>query len=241
MSNLDKYGIGNQPPSIKTDSRPVYMEQLNHLVGKINELANVIANNLSNKVDKEEGKELSQENFTTLLKTLYEDNLDNNNVLEERVPPRLLPQSAFVEIPYSEVDNITITAVSTNVDGEEIIVEFVDPEDVSQAISVSYDSETNTVIISHATDVNGDISTLAGNLVTAINTDEVVGLIIQASMDEAGTVDFVGIENLDNWIPGIECKKNYLFVIDTGLALAVNDCNGVDNVIEDFKFINFTS
>jgi hypothetical protein len=227
MEELQKYGVGNQPATIKIDSRPVYMEHLNHLVKSINR----VAGNLKNEI------------FPNTLQQTYDNIVSNNNVLEERIPPRLLPQHAYTEVPYGEGnDKLTIYAVTPTSSGNDTLVVFVDPEmGVFNNIDVSYNITTKTVTILHATDENGDISTLAGNLVTAINTNETVGLIIQAAVQGAGTIDFVGTVQLEGWVSGIVCKKNYLFATDTSLILAVKECNGIDNEVGDFRHISFNS
>jgi hypothetical protein len=147
--------------------------------------------------------------------------------------PNLLPTAAKVVALYETTKEFTITAVDPTPAGEGIIIKFVDPEDVSQSLSVSL--VEGEIIISHATDVTGEISTLAGNLETAINEHAEVGLLVQAAMGDAGTMDFVGQVVTAGHAPGIECKAGHIFSDGNDLYIALNDVDGQANETTDFK------
>ncbi len=148
---------------------------------------------------------------------------------------KLVHVAAKAWVPYGVDDTFTITAVDVSPAGEAIEIEFVDPEDISQALSVSL--VEGVIIVSHATDENGDISTLAGNLETAINQHAEVGLIIQSAMGEAGTVDFVGAVITENYQIGVIAKAGKLLSDTTNLYLVLNDVDGTTNATTDFKKI----
>ena len=147
--------------------------------------------------------------------------------------PNLLPTAAKVVALYDTDKEFTITAVDTSPAGEGIVIKFVDPEDISQALAVSL--VEGEIIISHATDVEGDISTLAGNLETAINQHAEVGLLVQSAMGEAGTMDFVGEVVTDGHAPGRVCKAGDMFTDGNFIFVALNDVDGLANETTDFK------
>lgn len=230
---IKEWRRGNEEPTPK-DSRPVYFEDINILRKEINRIYNIATAAITqvddDKVDKAAGKELSDNNYTDALLAL-------TGAADIVDLPKLLPVNAYVDVPYDVAENFRITAVSTDIDGELIDVEFVDPEDINQALAVSYDAELNIVTISHATDETGAISTAAGNLVTAINTDVEVGAIVQSEMGEAGTVDFVGTVSLDDYEYGKICKAGELFSDGNHLFIALVATDGVANETTDFKKI----
>ncbi len=249
------------------------------------------------KIDKVDGKVLSDNNYTDALKALTGAALvvDSAN---------LLPQKAYNIITYPTGQEFLITAVTPGIEGEDIIIEFVNPNDVSQTLVVSYDDVTKTVTIVHATgagteivitDIDGDgslaiatsvghglttnrklkitgtpsydgvyditvvspdvfsfahtsettdesgtgttvdITTLAGNLETALNTDVDVSAVIVATMDGAGTIDFEGSIQLDNYTLGRICKAGELFSDGTSLYIALVATDGSINETTDFK------
>lgn len=164
---------------------------------------------------------------------------ENANVLEIREPLRLLPEHAKVVVEYDTTEEFVFTAVDPSIEGEDIIVGFVDPDDVDQdiAITVTWDdlAKVNIIEISHSTDAEGNIDTAAGTLETAINTDEDANDLVVASMGEAGTIDFVGSLQLEGWVSGIVCKEGFMFTDKNDLVIAINDCDGIANEATDFK------
>jgi hypothetical protein len=251
------------------------------------------------KVDKVEGKELSDNNYTDALKALTGAALVVDSV-------NLLPKNANNIITYPTGQEFLITAVAPGVEGEDIIIEFVNPNDVNQTLAVSYDDITKTVTVLHSTgagtaivvtDIDGDgslaiatsvghglttgrkvkitgttsyngvyditvvspdvfsfehasettdesgtgttidITTLAGSLETALNTDGEIGAVIVATMDGAGTIDFEGSIQLDNYALGRICKAGELFSDGTSLYIALVATDGSTNEATDFKKI----
>lgn len=148
---------------------------------------------------------------------------------------QLLPVAAKVAVTYAVDQDFTITAVDKTSAGNGIAISFVDPEDVSQALAVSL--VEGVVVISHATDETGAITTAAGTLETAINEDVEVGAVVQAAMGDAGVMDFVGDVATDGQSNGIACKKGHLFSDESFLYLALNDVDGETNESTDFKKI----
>jgi hypothetical protein len=146
---------------------------------------------------------------------------------------QLLPIAAKVAVTYAVDQAFTITAVDKTSAGNGIAISFVDPEDVSQALAVSL--VEGVVVISHATDETGAITTAAGTLETTINEDVEVGAVVQAAMGDAGVMDFVGDVATAGQSNGIACKKGYLFSDESFLYLALNDVDGETNESADFK------
>lgn len=226
---LNKLREGNSPPRSK-DPRPVYVDDINKIIAELNAGLAARGAEISSKVTSVEGKDLSTNDYTDEDKALTgaADIVETVN---------LTPTKAYVEVTYDTDQTFTITAVSTDIGGEDIQVAFVDPEDVSQSLAVSYDAETNIVTISHATDEIGAITTAAGSLVTAINEDEIVGLIIQSAMGNAGIIDYTGTVQLDNYEYGRVCKVGEIFSDSTNLYIALTSTDGVTNETTDFKKI----
>jgi len=87
------------------------------------------------------------DNFDTLkeviddIETDFQTELAEKNVLVEVDANKILSPKASAVVDYGGED-FTITAVSKDVDGEDIIVEFVDPEAVDQTLAVAYDEPT---------------------------------------------------------------------------------------------------
>lgn len=146
---------------------------------------------------------------------------------------QILPTAAFVEVIYDTTKTFTIEAIDTTSAGNNIQISFVDPEDVDQALAVSV--VEGVIIISHATDALGEISTLAGNLETAINEHAEAGLLVEATMGEAGTMDFVGDVATAGHTLGIVCKKGKLLSDSAFLYLCIADTDGETNQTTDFK------
>ena len=147
--------------------------------------------------------------------------------------PNLVPTAANVEALYDTDKVFTITAVDPTPAGEGIVIKFVDPEDIDQALDVSL--VEGEIIISHLTDGTGQISTLAGSLETAINEHAEVGLLVQATMGMAGTMDFVGQVVTAGHAPGIVCKAGHIFSDGNDIYIALNDVDGLANETTDFK------
>jgi hypothetical protein len=259
----------------------------------------LIAEDITTKVDKIEGKELSDNNYTDVLKALTGAALvvDSAN---------LLPQKAYVAITYPTDQEFVITAVTPGVEGEDISIEFVNPNDVSQTLAVSYDDVTKTVTVLHSTgagteititDIDGDgslaiatsvghglttgrkvkitgstsydgvyeitvvspdvfsfehvgittdesgtgttidITTTAGSLETALNTDVDVSAVITSVMGDAGNIDFEGSVQLSNYVLGRVAKIGEMFLDATTLYIANVPTNGTTNQLSDFKTI----
>lgn len=242
MSNeIKEWRKGNAEPTPK-DPRPVYFQDVEILRKEVNRLSAIleasvttldgeVEDNLATKVDKVVGKELSDNNFTNALMAL-------TGAADIVVSPDLMPLKAFVQIPYGVgADVFTIEAVTSGPEGEDISVVFVNPDDISQALDVSYDAETYTVTVSHATDGTGVISTAAGNLVTALNTDVDTSAVILASMENAGDVTFVGTETLGGYVYGRVCKEGEIFSNGAFLFIALTATDGIANETTDFKKI----
>ncbi len=194
----------------------------------------------------EESKKLLS-NFQTLVASIadkipvaYKANYDEAYASIGTIPVitdfNILPVAAHIEIPYEgDTTVFTITALDKSIAGEDINIEFVDPEDISQDLAISYVEETNTIVISHATDVNGDISTMAGSLETAINDDVVVNLLVVSTMGDAGTVDYVGTVALTDWESGIVATAGDIFTDETSIYIVLNTVDGITNETTDFK------
>jgi len=194
----------------------------------------------------EESKKLLS-NFQTLVASIadkiplaYKTNYDEAYASIGTIPVvtdlNILPVAAYIEIPYeSDTTVFTITALDKSVVGEDINIEFVDPEDISQDLAISYVEATNTVVITHATDETGAITTAAGSLETAINDDVVVNLLVEASMGDAGTVDYVGTTSLTDWESGIVATAGDIFTDETSIYIVLNTVDGVANETTDFK------
>lgn len=223
---LNKIRQGNMPPSPK-DPRPVYAEDINKLI----EEGNVA---LFSKVDKETGKGLSTNDYTDEDKAL-------TGAVDIVATANLVPTKAYAEVTYDTDKTFTITAVSTDIDGEDIQVTFVDPEDISQALAISYDAETTIVTVSHSTDETGAINTSSDALETLINGDETVGAIVQSLGEADATIDFTGTVQLDNYAYGKIAKEGELFSDGTNLYIALSATDGVTNETTDFKKIVLAS
>jgi len=230
---LNKLREGNSPPRSK-DPRPVYVDDINKIITELNVGLAARDTEIASKVTSVEGKDLSTNDYTDEDKALT----GAAAIVESA---NLTPTKAYAEVTYDTNQTLTITAVSTDIDGEDIQVAFVDPEDVSQSLAVSYDAETNIVTISHATNETGVITTAAGSLVTAINEDEVVGLIIQSAMGNAGIIDYTGTVQLDNYEYGRICKVGEIFSDGTNLYIALTATDGVTNETTDFRKIVLAS
>lgn len=155
---------------------------------------------------------------------------------ERKIPVgsvQLLPDAASVQVPYGVDQNFTISAVDKTPAGNGIVISFVDPEDVSQALAVSL--VEGVVVVSHATDEASVISTLAGSLETAINEHVEAGAIVQSAMGDAGVVDFVGDVTTAGQSNGIACSKGNLFSDGDFLYLALVDVDGETSESTDFK------
>lgn len=209
---LNRIKQGNMPPLPK-DPRPVYVEDINKLVGDINKVI---------------------EEFNVALYT-KEDKVEGAAAIVESA--NLIPTKAYTEVTYATDQTFTITAVSTDIDGENIQVAFVDPEEASQSLAVSYDAETNIVTVSHATGETGEITTAAGSLNTLINEDVTVGAVVQSAMEGAGIIDYTGTVQLGDYEYGRICKVGELFSDSTNLYIALTATDGVTNETTDFKKI----
>lgn len=165
---LNRIKQGNMPPSPK-DPRPVYVEDINKLVGDINKVI---------------------EEFNVALYT-KEDKVAGAAAIVESA--NLIPTKAYTEVTYATDQTFTITAVSTDIDGENIIVTFVNPLDVSQSLSVTYDSESNLVTITH--------STSAGTELTITNIDgtgtEATATCVEHGLSDGDYVKITGTTSYD--------------------------------------------
>lgn len=226
---LNRIKQGNMPPLPK-DPRPVYVEDINKLVGDINKVIEEFNVALYTKEDKVEGKGFSTNDYTDEDKALT----GAAAIVESA---NLIPTKAYTEVTYATDQTFTITAVSTDIDGENIQVAFVDPEEASQSLAVSYDAETNIVTVSHATGETGEITTAAGSLSTLINEDVTVGAVVQSAMEGAGIIDYTGTVQLGDYEYGRICKVGELFSDSTNLYIALTATDGVTNETTDFKKI----
>lgn len=246
---------------------------------------------LTSRVGTAEGKILALETYTKV--PLYEGNI--------------LPTAASKVVNYETAKEFTLTAVSKDVDGNNIVINFTVPEDVSQALDVSLDAVTGEINISHATgagtgititDIDGDgttatatcathgltsgdkikiagttsyngvhevtvsdvntftfpsveitinesgtaniieISTLAGSLATAINGHAEVGLLIQATMGEAGTMDYVGTAQLEGWAIGLIYPTRSIFTNGSAVYMTKAAFDGITNDLSNLATLS---
>lgn len=125
--------------------------------------------------------------------TAIKDTLENMNIIPIYESLQLIPTKAFSNIPYGVDQNFKIEAVSSDVDGENIIITFVNPLDVSQSLSVAYDSESNLVTITH--------STSAGTELTITNIDgtgtEATATCVEHGLSDGDYVKITGTTSYD--------------------------------------------
>ncbi len=99
-------------------------------------------------------------------------------------------QAVFAKL---ELDNassdanskVTITAKEAGVAGDSIKVEFLDPGDSSQALSVSIVGDT--IVVSLATGANSEITSTAAQVATAINEHDVANQLVSAEASGDGS------------------------------------------------------
>lgn len=200
MSNeIKEWRKGNAEPTPK-DPRPVYFQDVEILRKEVNRLSAIleasvttldgeVEGNLATKVDKVVGKELSDNNFTNALMALT----GATNIVAS---PDLMPQPAFVQIPYGGgADLLTIEAVTLEPGGEDISVVFTDPDDISQALAVAYDAETYAVTVTHATETSANIplTQITGNGIDAQATAVAHGLTTGDKVKITGSTSYDGV------------------------------------------------
>lgn len=98
-------------------------------------------------------------------------------------------QATLVVAPGGTNDELTFTAVPYGAAGNDISIEYLDPEteDAELAISVS----GNVIVFSLATDSNGDITTTADELKTALLADADASALVTAA--DSGGDDGSGV------------------------------------------------
>ena len=81
--------------------------------------------------------------------------------------------------------DLTFTAVPYGAAGNGISVELLDPETEDSALSISVSG--NVIVISLATDSNGDITSTAAEVKTAVNADSDASALVTCEDEVAGT------------------------------------------------------
>lgn len=194
---------------------------------------------IANKVDKVPGKSLSKNDLTDELKAQYDQTVGKAGKTEVRSNINLLPQLAKAVIPYGTQQSFTITALDPSSAGNGIQIVFEDPDgSLSQSLDVTV--EDGVIIIDHATDETGAITTLAGNLVTAINTDIYASELVEDSMGDAGTVDHIGTVQTGGWVSGIVCDARHTFTDGTDFVVAIANADGSNNSLNGFMKVTMS-
>lgn len=147
--------------------------------------------------------------------------------------PRLLPTFAFATVPYGVDTQMTFTARVNGVEGEGIVIEFINPEVEDNPLTVEVIE--GQIVVTHDTDETGAISTLAGTLETEINNNVDASALVLAAMGQAGTVDFVGQVTTANFVLGRVCKAGDFFSDGSDLYFVLQDCDGENNELAFFR------
>ena len=188
--NLKLFGVGYGKAghgfgSVEVKSVPEWTQDTE--IPSSRAVKTLVTENLTSKVDKVTGKELSDNNLTNAILALIGATKIVNT-------PNLLPTKSTTSIPYGTDQQFVITANTPTIEGNDIIIEFVNPYDISQTLAVSYDDETKTVTISHSTsagvakvitDIDGD-----GTIATA--TSALHGLTTGDKIKITGTTSYNG-------------------------------------------------
>jgi len=150
----------------------------------------------------------------------------------------LEPVKAKAVVEYG-AEEFTITAVDKSSAGNGINITFVDPDTESESLAVVVDEEEKLITVTHATGGDKAITTAAGSLETAINTE--AAALVLCTMGQAGTVDFVGDAITEGWESAKVCGKGEVFSDGTNIYLALDDLDGVENEESDYKKIVLAS
>ena len=114
-------------------------------------------------------------------------------------PLAALGVSAFTVIDFA-ADNtgVDFTAVASGTAGNQIRLRYVDPADVSQVLSIAVNG--NDITVNLATDIDGNITSTAAEVLAAVNGDAGASALVTASLPEgedgSGVVGTVGYTNL---------------------------------------------
>lgn len=103
--------------------------------------------------------------------------------------PQATVQADLTTALTGDNNDLVFTAIPLGVLGNEITIEYVDPEDESVPLSVAVDG--NAITVTLETDGNGDIVTLASEIITAIEADAEADALVTVA--NAGGNDGTGV------------------------------------------------
>ncbi len=162
----------------------------------------------------------------------------NDAITPIRIPVletlNLIPTNPYAEVTYDTDKTLTITKTLAP-QSDDISFDFVDPEDISQELNVTYNSGIFT--ITHSTDETGAITTLASDLNNAIELH--VGYTVTHDAD--AVVDFTGSVALNPYVSGDSFKEGELFTTNSAIYIALEDMDGDNNTLLKFKKVNLTA
>lgn len=142
------------------------------------------------------GASFIKENATVGEPALFENRGDDTtsdfimvgNINTEGAPDATVQATLTTALTGSDND-LDFTAVPLGVLGNEITIEYLDPEDVDQSLAIIVTG--NAIVVSLATDSNGDITTTAGDIITAIEADATASALV--TLDNHSTDDGTGV------------------------------------------------
>jgi len=145
----------------------------------------------------------------------------------------LTPETAELSLGDGNAE-VELVADTAGAAGNEISVEFIDPEEDDQDLSVEVDDKKISVYL--GTDGSGDIDSTADDVVAEINAHDVAGDLVTASDGDGDGSDEVEAhdeEHLDGGVDGAEAMENELVVYDDKLHISTDESTVSDSNFEE--------
>ncbi len=122
-----------------------------------------------------------------------------------------LNATLIVDVP-NEYGDVLFTAVEAGTAGNDITIEYVDPELTSQPLSISVTDKDITVNLQ--TNIDGDIITTANDIVSAITADSTASILVTAELNEEYGTGIVSAYSKTNLSGGQQGGQSFIDLND---------------------------